>query len=91
MFCLFHFIQCLWRKINSLGLRKKEFIKKSKCLSFNIKLLDFIKVEDIEDSYNCIKNSNIFDDDKYTLFFIYFEKIELIKILINGIILILFL
>ena len=32
LFCLFHFVQCLSRKINSLGLRKKEFIKKSKCL-----------------------------------------------------------
>ena len=74
VFCLFHFVQCLWRKINSLGLRKKEFIKKSKCLIFNIKLLAFIKVEDIEDSYNSIKNSDIFDDDKYTLFFNYFEK-----------------
>ena len=74
MFCLLHFLQCLWRKINSLGLRKKEFIKKSKCLIFNIKLLAFIKVEDIEDSFNFIKNSDIFDDDKYTLFFNYFEK-----------------
>ena len=74
VFCLFHFLQCLWRKINSLGLRKKEFIKKSKCLIFNIKLLAFIKVEDIEDSFNFIKNSDIFDDDKYTLFFNYFEK-----------------
>ena len=34
----------------------------------------FIKVVDIEDSYNCIKNSDIFDDDKYTLFFYYLEK-----------------
>ena len=33
----------------------------------------FIKVEDIEDSYNCIKNSDIFDDDKYRVFFNYFE------------------
>ena len=72
LFCLFHFVQCLSRKINSLGLRKKEFIKKSKSLIFNIKLLAFIKVEDIEDWYNCFKNSDIFDDYKYTLFFNYF-------------------
>ena len=72
VFCLFYFVQCLWRKINSLGLRKKEFIKKSKSLIFNIKLLAFIKVEDIEGSYNCFKNSGIFDDYKYTLFFNYF-------------------
>ena len=60
IYCLFHFVQCLWRKLNSLGLRKKEFIKLSKSLVFNIKILAFIKLENVEESYNDIKNSNLY-------------------------------
>ena len=37
--------------------------------NFQYKIIGFYK-----NWYNCIKNSDIFDDNKYTLFFNYFEK-----------------
>ena len=84
LFCLFHFVQCLWRKINSLGLRKKEFIKKSKCLIFNIKLLAFIKIEEkIHIIALKILIFSMIINIHY--FLIISKKIGLIKILINGI------
>ena len=74
IYCLFHFVQCLWRKLNSLGLRKKEFIKLSKSLVFNIKILAFIKLEKVEESYNDIKNSNLYKNEKFTPFFKYLDN-----------------
>ena len=29
IFCFFHFVQCLWRRINKLSLRKKEYINQN--------------------------------------------------------------
>ena len=74
IFCFFHLVHCLWRRINNLSLRKKEFIKISKALIFNIKLLAFIKIDKIEESYNCIKNSELFKGEKYQEFFSYFDR-----------------
>ena len=69
IFCFFHFVQCLWRRINKIDLRKKEYIKVSKSLIFIIKLFAFINIDKIEDSYNCIKNSELFKGEKYKEYF----------------------
>ena len=45
IFCFFHFVQCLWRRINKIDLRKKEYIKVSKSLIFIIKLFAFINIK----------------------------------------------
>ena len=72
--CLFHFIQILWRKANSLHLRNKNYIRNTKLLIFNLKLLPFLKYEDMLNFYQEIKKQNIFNDNLYDIFFTYLEK-----------------
>ena len=35
-------VQACWRKANKLGLRKKEFIKNTQTISFNLEDLPFV-------------------------------------------------
>ena len=72
--CYFHFIQILWRKANSLHLRNKNYIQTTKLLIFNLKLLPFLKFDDMLKFYKEIKRQNIFNDNLYDIFFTYLEK-----------------
>ena len=74
IFCFFHLIKNWRKKLNNLGLRNKNYIKTSKTLIFNLKLLAFIKISSIDEFYNDIKNSDLFKNDKYKAFFNYLDK-----------------
>ena len=45
--CLFHLLQCWWRKAGAIGLRKRKYINNTKVMLFNMKLLPFMKIEEI--------------------------------------------
>ena len=74
IFCFFHLVKCWWNKLNKLGLRKKNYINISKSLVFNLKLLAFISIDEVESYYEDIKNSNLYNDQKYSDFFKYVDK-----------------
>ncbi len=52
--CFFHFAQCMWRKANKLGLRKKENAKNSKNMILNIKILPFLPLQEVDDHFYMI-------------------------------------
>ena len=56
VFCFIHLIKCWWKKLNVLGLGNKRYIKTSKALVFNLKVLALINIENIETFNNDIKN-----------------------------------
>ena len=70
--CFFHFIQCWWRKANSLGLRKKNFVNKTKLIIFNSKLLPFLEFDTAIEFYKKIKEEYM--SNEYESFFEYFEN-----------------
>ena len=70
--CLFHFGQCIWHQIQSLGLRKKYLEDKS--FHFNVKkliALAFVPVSDVIKGFAVVADE--FDDDAEDLLG-YFEK-----------------
>ena len=70
--CFFHFVQCLWRKASSIGLRKKSNLHKTRVLMINMKILPFLEKDKAIDFYKLIKEE--FSEDKYEPFFDYFER-----------------
>lgn len=71
IFCFFHLVKCWWNKLNKLGLRNKNFKNLSKSLVFNLKLLAFTNRDDVQSFY---KNTNLYNDNKYSEFFKYVDK-----------------
>ena len=75
-FCLFHLGQCLWRKIQKLGLSKLYFENSNfrlymKCFSS----LAFVPTEYIEQEFEKLKQrASEYESDKLSEFIIYFEK-----------------
>ena len=68
--CFFHLIQAWWRKLNKLGFRKKNIIKKTKVLVINLKLLPFMNHDKALEFYKEIKNE--YNKD-FETFFEYFD------------------
>lgn len=68
--CFFHLIQAWWRKLNKLGFRKKNIIKKTKVLVLNLKLLSFMNHDKALEFYKEIKNEY---NNEFESFFEYFE------------------
>ena len=68
--CFFHLIQVWWRKLNKLGFRKKNIIKKTKALVINLKLLPFMNHDKALEFYKKIKNE--YNKD-FETFFEYFD------------------
>ena len=52
--CLFHLLQCWWRRAGQLGLRQKKFINDIKIMLFNFELLAFMKLEDARKYYKLV-------------------------------------
>lgn len=52
--CLFHLLQCWWRKAGNLGLRKKKYINETRLMLFNFELLPFMNIEDTRNYYNLV-------------------------------------
>lgn len=75
-FCLFHFGQCIWRKIQKFGLSKlyledQDFRLFLKCFSS----LAFVPVYKVEHEFEKLKNKAItYKNDNLTRFVNYFEK-----------------
>jgi hypothetical protein len=72
--CLFHFGQCVWRKIQNFGLQKKYH--EDKCFHLNVKMLlalTFVPVVDVIKAFELVSN-NLSDDDDNDEFLDYFEK-----------------
>ena len=57
-----------------MHLRNKNYNQTTKLLIFNLKLLPFLKFDDILKFYKEIKRQNLFDDNLYDIFFTYLEK-----------------
>jgi hypothetical protein len=72
--CFFHLIQALWRKLSSLGLRKQQYIKTSKILIFNLKVLCFTNPEYIDKQFNVICEYFKDKDPKYMEFLDYYRN-----------------
>ena len=53
--CFFHLIQNWWKRAGRLGMRKKDIIKKSRNLIFNLKLLPFMELNNARKFYLKIK------------------------------------
>ena len=70
--CYFHFAQAIWKKVKKYNLTEDNNIQKTRELIYNIKVLCFIKPDNIYPIFKLIKNR--FNDDKYSEFFSYFEK-----------------
>ena len=70
--CFFHFIQCMHKHIIKLKLNKNENKNEILEIFFNIKLLSFVKPENIPLIYKKIKKK--YDNKKFADFFNYFEK-----------------
>ena len=71
--CLFHLLQTWWRKAIKLGLKKKEYIKDTQTILFNLEIVPFMNYETACKFYKKIKN--IYNDrNEYEEFFKYFEK-----------------
>lgn len=70
--CFFHLIQCLWRKANKLGLRKKKYSINIKTLIFNLKLLPFLSKTEAVSFYKEIKKEIGTIDENFNKFYIYF-------------------
>jgi hypothetical protein len=71
--CLFHFGQCLWRQIQTLGLSKKY--QEDKCFHLNVRKLmslAFVPVVDVVKAFDVVVAK--FDDDTDE-FIDYFEKV----------------
>lgn len=71
--CLFHFGQCLWRHIQTLGLPKKY--QEDKSFNLNVRkflALAFVPLLDVTKSFDLITAD--FDDDDADEFIDYFEK-----------------
>ncbi len=69
---MFHFGQCVWREVQSCGLKKKYH--EDKCFHLNVKKLiaiAFVPVKDVIDAFELLENE--FDDDADE-FIYYFEK-----------------
>ena len=71
--CLFHLLQCWWRKAGSIGLRKKNYIKDTKLMLFNFELLPFLEIDEARDFYNAVLKI-IPKDEKFAEFIEYFEE-----------------
>ena len=71
--CLFHYIQALVKKLNKLGLIKKEYFVKNTEIIFNIKALIFIEPSKIKKTYEMIE-SEYSDEEYYGKFFQYFRR-----------------
>ena len=56
--CFFHLVQFWWKRASNIGLRKKNLIKKTKSLIFNLKLLLYSNSNYVE-SLNHLINSYI--------------------------------
>lgn len=66
--CLFHFGQCLWRRIQSCGLQRKYNTDPQ--FSLNIKklmALAFVPEDDVIFAYDALINSDYFDDHEHEL------------------------
>jgi len=72
--CFFHFCQCLWRKASSLGLRKKDLVKRTKLVILNLKALCFRKTEKVEYYFQKIQTVFTLGESAYKPLFRYFEK-----------------
>ena len=72
--CLFHFGQCVWRKIQGFGLQNK--FHENKCFDLNVKMLlalAFVPVVDVIKAFELVANK-LSDDDDNDEFLDYFEK-----------------
>ena len=72
--CFFHLVQAWWKKVSKLGLRRKNYIKKTKLLIFNLEMIPFMEYEKANKFYTKLKNLDEFNDDMYTSFFFLFRK-----------------
>ena len=73
--CFFHLTQAWWKKANSLGLRKKIYIKDTRVLIFNLQRLAFLNYDNVIKLYKKIKSRKEYKDiENYLDFFDYFEK-----------------
>ena len=72
--CFFHLVKAWWKKASKLGLRRKNFIKRTKMLIFNFQMLSFMEYEEANKFYIKLKNLDNFKDDIYETFFSYFGK-----------------
>jgi len=72
---LFHFGQCIWRKIQDVGLKTKY--QEDKSFHLNVKkllALSFVPVVDVVKAYEIICNDFSDDDNAIDDFLGYFEK-----------------
>ena len=70
--CLFHLVNAWWRKASKLNLRKKEFVKDTRALIFNLELLPFMEINNARIFYNKIKE--FYNEDYFQEFYDYFEN-----------------
>lgn len=57
LLCFFHFSQALWRRAGLLGMRESTLIIKTKEIILNLKILCFLKVEDVKNYFDTIKQT----------------------------------
>ena len=71
--CLFHLLQCWWRKASLLGLRKKKYIQNTKLMMFNLELIPFMNLKTAREFYGKLAD-NIPKLENYEKFLDYFEE-----------------
>lgn len=72
--CFFHMVQALWRNASKRGLRQKKFIKKSKNMMTNLKLLAFINPVLIKETFELIEKQFGSENESFKEFLTYFRN-----------------
>ena len=70
--CFYHFVQAIWKNLKQYGLTKKEYIKETIELSYNIKLLCFVDPNNIYSIYQKIQKK--YNNSRYKDFLSYFNR-----------------
>ena len=72
--CFFHYSKLLWTKAKSIGLCKKDSLKKTKILIFILKLLPFMNPDDKEPLFNKMEKYFKLHEDQYQKMISYYKK-----------------
>ena len=90
--CYFHFTKCLWEKFSKLGLRTKDFKRKSRLLISFFQVIAHCPVNLGKSFFNEVKDIFKTESDRFQPLFTYFKNIwlsngfldELVKAVNSG-------
>ena len=66
--CFFHLTQVCWKNAIKWSLRKKSFIKDTKCIIFNLQMTAFMDYKTVTEYYKLIKEEYPDNIDEYIIF-----------------------